>query len=111
MASLQDELAKEGNVEKTPASRVGFNTTSSRSKRQAADKNKVDSIENDGYGGTTYIRWGRRGCREGADTLYSGGYSGHAGGGADYQCLPLEPQFGYVKPGTQYSVGIGGSSI
>ncbi|CAM1154592.1 Uncharacterised protein r2_g4321 [Pycnogonum litorale] len=117
VTSLQGELEKSRNVKQNDLfeARLGSNTSLNRSKRQAGDKKKALRFENNDYGGTTYIRWGRTDCRVGADTLYkgvaAGGYYKHAGGGADYQCLPVEPQFGYVNPGNQYSAGIGGSSI
>ncbi|XP_013786519.1 uncharacterized protein LOC106470507 [Limulus polyphemus] len=66
--------------------------------------------------GTTYTHWGSNSCpNSGAQLLYNGvvaaGYYGHTGGGADYQCLPHKPQYGYKNPGTQYTTKLGGSSM
>ena len=58
-------------------------------------------------GGVNYIRWGRITCpdTEGTELLYSGVAAGslysQQGGGSNYLCLPNEPNFLEVTPGTQ----------
>ena len=50
-------------------------------------------------GGTMYTRWGRSSCptSTGAELVYSGyaggSWYGHTGGGANYLCLPEDPQY------------------
>ena len=48
-------------------------------------------------GGTTYVRWGRTDCPNGAQVLYSGYASGSRynehGGTSDTHCLPETPQY------------------
>ena len=48
-------------------------------------------------GGVVYTRWGRKSCPTGAQLLYDGitgsGYYEHPGGGANYVCLPKDPQY------------------
>ncbi|XP_067929603.1 short-chain collagen C4-like [Watersipora subatra] len=48
-------------------------------------------------GGSVYTRWGRTSCGNDSTLLYAGyaGGSGsdHPGGGANYQCMPLDPEF------------------
>ncbi|XP_052806403.1 uncharacterized protein LOC128235639 [Mya arenaria] len=52
------------------------------------------------HGGTTYIRWGRTTCPDvhGSDLVYNGFVGGsphqYSGGGANYICLPTDPQWG-----------------
>ncbi|CAH1785171.1 unnamed protein product [Owenia fusiformis] len=47
---------------------------------------------------TTYVRWGRTICPNSTTTLYEGITGGShwekTGGGAEYKCLPLQPQWG-----------------
>ena len=67
-----------------------------------------------GLTGTTYIQWGRKHCSAlGVQTLYSGIAAGshysHSGGGANTQCLPLDPVWGYYKDGHQGATYIYGS--
>ncbi|XP_035694309.1 short-chain collagen C4-like [Branchiostoma floridae] len=54
---------------------------------------------------TTYTRWGRKVCPNGAELVYDGvmAGSGHtkSGGGADYLCLPIVPQYGSTVAGSQ----------
>ncbi|KAI8507943.1 hypothetical protein Bbelb_141830 [Branchiostoma belcheri] len=58
-------------------------------------------------GGAVYIRWGRTSCDEGTGTVtvYSGRAGGESysnkGGGSNYQCLPLDPEWGRYKDGNQ----------
>ncbi|CAH1782895.1 unnamed protein product [Owenia fusiformis] len=57
---------------------------------------------------TTYIRWGRTSCPDGAAIVYTGiaGGSSHVetGGGSNYQCLPTNPQWGrYTSAKSKYS--------
>uniref|UniRef100_A0A1X7SUE0 Collagen IV NC1 domain-containing protein n=1 Tax=Amphimedon queenslandica TaxID=400682 RepID=A0A1X7SUE0_AMPQE len=67
-------------------------------------------------GGVVYTRWGRKSCPTGAELLYEGITGGshytHIGGGANYVCLPKDPQymsstvpFGYSRIyGTEYEI-------
>ncbi|XP_078661022.1 uncharacterized protein LOC144905301 [Branchiostoma floridae x Branchiostoma belcheri] len=52
----------------------------------------------EGVGGTTYIRWGKTTCPRSASLVYDGMAAGahyaHAGGGANYLCLPKDPEWG-----------------
>ena len=47
--------------------------------------------------GVVYTRWGRKSCPTGAELLYEGitggEWYGHTGGGANYVCLPKDPQY------------------
>ncbi|KAK2166003.1 hypothetical protein NP493_1340g00016 [Ridgeia piscesae] len=56
-------------------------------------------------GGVVYVRWGRKTCPGNATLLYSGvaggSYHTHKGGGANYQCLPRNPQWGEHTDGTK----------
>ncbi|XP_066265544.1 short-chain collagen C4-like isoform X2 [Branchiostoma lanceolatum] len=58
---------------------------------------------NNGAGGAVYVRWGRKTCPSGRTTVYSGvaggTASGDTGGGANYQCLPTNPQWGRYQNG------------
>ena len=57
--------------------------------------------------GVSYIRWGRTECpdTEGTELVYAGVAAGthhlHTGGGAQYLCLPAQPQFLATSPGVQ----------
>ncbi|VDI70608.1 Hypothetical predicted protein, partial [Mytilus galloprovincialis] len=48
--------------------------------------------------GVTYVRWGKKNCPKGADTVYTGqaggNYQAHKGGGVNYLCLPNDPENG-----------------
>ena len=65
-------------------------------------------------GGVVYTRWGRKSCPTGAELLYEGITGGshytHTGGGANYVCLPKDPQYmstniGYsLMYGTEYEI-------
>ena len=50
-------------------------------------------------GGVTYTRWGKTTCPNvtGTELVYTGRAGGsdsaHAGGGANYQCMPLDPEY------------------
>ena len=58
-------------------------------------------------GGVTYTRWGKTACPtvSGTELVYSGITAGshhtHTGGGANYLCIPPDPQFGEYVAGTQ----------
>ena len=58
-------------------------------------------------GGTTYIRWGRTTCPSAAGTnlvyhgITAGSWYGNKGGGANYLCMPHNPQYGQYQPGVQ----------
>ena len=78
-------------------------------------------------GGVTYTRWGHNACPDvsGTELLYSGRVGGafysHQGGGANYLCLPGDPEYtlryrsGVQSPwisrvyGTEYELPITGS--
>ena len=76
-------------------------------------------------GGVTYIRWGKTSCPtvSGTELVYAGMTAGSwyadSGGGANYLCMPHNPQYGRYQPGvqgyspihgTEYQIG-GGSPI
>ena len=48
-------------------------------------------------GGVTYTRMGKTTCRQGAERIYEGyaasGWYNHKGNGANYLCLPKDPQY------------------
>ena len=48
-------------------------------------------------GGVTYTRWGKTTCRQGAQLVYEGyaggGYFNQKGNGANYLCLPKDPEY------------------
>ncbi len=53
-------------------------------------------------GGVTYTRWGASACRTGASLVYSGRGGGAAyqkGGGANYLCMPNDPQYSLTTKG------------
>ena len=58
-------------------------------------------------GGVTYTRWGKTSCPtvSGTELVYSGIAAGshysHTGGGANYLCLPPDPQYGEYRSGNQ----------
>ncbi len=58
-------------------------------------------------GGVTYIRWGRTSCPSvpGTALVYHGITAGswwsHTGGGANYLCMPHNPQYGAYQAGVQ----------
>ncbi|XP_078619188.1 uncharacterized protein LOC144886434 [Branchiostoma floridae x Branchiostoma japonicum] len=60
-------------------------------------------------GGSVYIRWGRTTCPNDTDTslIYDGIAGGteftHSGGGANYVCLPKDPEWGVFTDGNQGS--------
>lgn len=62
-------------------------------------------------GGVVYTRWGKSSCPSttGTSLLYAGRvggtYSGHSGGGANFLCMPLNPQYS-----TRYTTGVQGYS-
>ena len=53
--------------------------------------------DNNGPGGSVYVRWGHDECPSTAQLVYSGRAGGsdrkHSGGGSNPQCLPLDPNF------------------
>ncbi len=57
--------------------------------------------------GITYIRWGKMSCPSVAGTelvydgITAGSWYGHTGGGANYLCMPHDPQYGRFLPGVQ----------
>ena len=57
-------------------------------------------------GGVTYTRWGKTTCRHGTERIYEGyvggGWFNHKGNGANYLCLPKDPQYlSTVRPAVQ----------
>ena len=58
-------------------------------------------------GGVTYTRWGKTACPavSGTELVYSGITAGshytHTGGGANYLCLPPDPEYGEYVAGVQ----------
>ena len=62
-------------------------------------------------GGVVYTRWGRKSCPTGAELLYEGitgtGYYQHSGGGANYVCLPKDPEYMSTHVPSAYSLMYG----
>ncbi|XP_078655904.1 uncharacterized protein LOC144902382 [Branchiostoma floridae x Branchiostoma belcheri] len=57
-----------------------------------------------GSGGTVYTRWGKTTCPNGVTLLYegiAGGSHWTLAGGANYVCLPKNPEWGNFKSGNQ----------
>ena len=58
-------------------------------------------------GGVTYIRWGKTSCPSVSGTLLlyhgiaAGSWYAHVGGGANYLCMPHNPQYGAFQAGVQ----------
>ena len=58
-------------------------------------------------GGVTYVRWGRTSCPSvtGTELIYHGLMAGswhqNSGGGANYLCMPHNPQYSEYTPGVQ----------
>ena len=58
-------------------------------------------------GGVTYTRWGKTTCPDvsGTQLVYAGrtggSWYGHTGGGANYLCMPDNPEYGRYTPGVQ----------
>ena len=58
-------------------------------------------------GGVTYTRWGKISCPtvSGTELVYAGITAGswfaNTGGGANYLCMPHNPQYGRYRPGVQ----------
>ena len=54
-------------------------------------------MNEEGSGGTVYVRWGHDQCPSTAQLVYSGRAGGshntHSGSGSNPQCLPLDPNF------------------
>ncbi|CAH1793933.1 unnamed protein product [Owenia fusiformis] len=65
-----------------------------------------------GTGGATYVRWGRTTCPTNVEQVYSGiagkSYYKDAGGGANYLCLPRDPEWGKTMAGWQAEANIHG---
>ena len=53
------------------------------------------------YGGATFVRWGKKACSASTKLVYTGEMAGpdpgSSAGGANYQCLPSDPQY-YESP-------------
>ncbi|XP_078619155.1 uncharacterized protein LOC144886400 [Branchiostoma floridae x Branchiostoma japonicum] len=66
-------------------------------------------------GGSVYIRWGRTTCPNDTDTsliydgIAGGSYYAHSGGGANYVCLPKEPEWGVFTDGNQGTAYMAGA--
>ena len=62
-------------------------------------------------GGVTYIRWGKTSCpsEQGTELVYhgitAGSWYSNRGGGANYLCMPHNPQYG------EYLAGVQGNSL
>ena len=58
-------------------------------------------------GGVVYTRWGKNSCPNttGTELVYAGraggSWYGHAGGGANYLCMPSDPDYLAYQPGVQ----------
>ncbi|XP_076454629.1 uncharacterized protein LOC143289519 [Babylonia areolata] len=65
--------------------------------------------DNADSGGSTYVRWGRTGCPDSAELVYSGVVGGSSydtdGGAANRLCLTLTPQAGNVTGARTYIYG------
>lgn len=62
------------------------------------------------FGGATYIRWGQTSCPTGAQTLFRGIATGTTydlrGGGANYQCMSDDPEYGPRWDSPKFAQGI-----
>ncbi|KAI0218866.1 hypothetical protein LSAT2_029463 [Lamellibrachia satsuma] len=80
---------------------------------QTPDSNTDVEVAPSGTGGVLYVRWGRKTCPGNATLLYTGfaggSYHTHQGGGANYQCLPLNPQWGVHTDGPRSGTYMYGS--
>ena len=58
-----------------------------------------------GAGSVVYTRWGRTSCPPTASLVYSGraagSWYGNTGGGANYLCMPNDPDYSTYNPGVQ----------
>ncbi|XP_019639220.1 PREDICTED: uncharacterized protein LOC109481158 [Branchiostoma belcheri] len=95
LETLKQEIE---DMKKTAEPALGGSTGSEqKSKRQISGEN----------GGSVYIRWGRTSCPNDIDTslVYDGIAGGtqhtHSGGGANYVCLPKDPEWGVFTDGNQ----------
>ena len=84
----------------------------------------VQGVPGPRSGGIVYTRWGKRSCPSNSETelLYAGqvggAQAGHSGGGANFLCMPLNPQYstytpeiqghGYIS-GVEYESPVGGT--
>ncbi|XP_035686189.1 collagen alpha-4(IV) chain-like [Branchiostoma floridae] len=70
-------------------------------------KGEHGTSANNGVGGAVYTRWGKKTCRSGTTTVYSGVAGGtdhnQPGGGTNYQCLPTNPQWGRYQDGVHHA--------
>ncbi|XP_076335759.1 uncharacterized protein LOC143238967 isoform X2 [Tachypleus tridentatus] len=76
--------------------------------RKTVDKARNTSFNSDEHEHLSRLK---RSVKEIVTRVVAAGYNGHTGGGADYQCLPHKPQYGYKNPGAQYTTKLGGSSM
>ena len=55
--------------------------------------------------GVIYTRWGKSTCRSGVNRVYAGrtgsSYHAHSGGGANYICMPNDPEYSSYTNGSQ----------
>ena len=60
-------------------------------------KNIILTIDGQGNGGVTYTIWGKITCPKGAELIYrgyaGGGFYNQKGNGANFLCLPKDPQY------------------
>ena len=67
--------------------------------------------------GVSYTRWGRNSCNSssGAELVYAGqmagSYYNHGGGGSNYICLPMNPQYDKYRSGRQVSGNLYGTEL
>ncbi|CAH1255311.1 Hypp1509 [Branchiostoma lanceolatum] len=105
MVALADQMkAMEGEVEGMRKTMAAYDIDNTKNIRQTVGEK----------GGSVYIRWGRTTCPDVQDTarVYDGIAGGtrfdHSGGGANYVCLPKDPQWGVYTSGSQGSAYIQG---
>ena len=65
----------------------------------------IERMLNISVHGVIYTRWGKSACRSGVNQVYAGrtgsNYHAHSGGGANYICMPNDPEYSSYFPGVQ----------
>ena len=80
-------------------------TTASRKQTTLIEKlNTIERVVSPEGSSATYVRWGRSSCPDNGTELVYEGYAGgshytHAGGAANYLCLPKDPTWSHYKDG------------
>jgi hypothetical protein len=76
------------------------------------EKREKRDIYNNGWAGSTYIRWGRKTCPSSSQRVYegfaAGQWYGNPGGSSVRTCLPLDPEWGNyttIHEGTNWISG------